>query len=122
MDLLKQLKDIKPNAHIIDYQFYIFVICCIIAVMLVLYLIYKFFKKKKPNPYLLKLQNLDFGDSKKTAYEFCEYARYFLNDENRKIYEELAKELEKYKYKPKVEKLDEQTKQKIKQFIEDIAQ
>jgi amino acid permease len=122
MDLLKQLKDIKPNAHIADYQFYLFIAVCILAVLIILYIIFRLLKRKKTNPYLLKLQNLDFGDSKKTAYEFCEYARYFLNDENRKAYEELAKELEKYKYKPKVAKLDEKTREKIKQFIKDIGQ
>jgi len=87
---------------------------------LIIYLIFKFFKNKRPNPYLIKLKNLDFSDSKKTAYGFTEYAKYFLNDENRKFYEEIVKELEKYKYKPKVDNLESETINKIKKFIGDL--
>jgi type IV secretory pathway component VirB8 len=120
MDLLKQLKDIKPNETIIDYQFYIFVALCVIAVLAVLFFIYRLLKRKKTNPYLVKLKNLDYGNSKKTAYEFTEYAKYFLNDENKERYAELVKELEKYKYKLVVDEMDRQTIEKIKKFIEDI--
>ena len=120
MDLLKQLKDIKPNVTIIDYQFYVFIAVTLLIAALAIYLLFKFFKKKQPNPYLIKLKNLDFNNSKQTAYEFSEYARYFLNDENKDFYEEILKELEKYKYKPVVDDLDKKTIQKIKKFIEDI--
>ena len=120
MDLLKQLKDIKPNAEIIDYQFYIFIALCVLAVLIIIFLVYKFLKRKKTNPYLIKLKNLNFDDSKKTAYEFTEYAKYFLNEENKENYYEIVKELEKYKYKPVVDKMDKQTIEKIKKFIEDI--
>jgi len=120
MDLLKQLKDIKPNVQIIDYQFYIFIALCVLAVLIIIFLIYKFLKRKKIDPYLIKLKNLNFDNSKKTAYEFTEYAKHFLNEENKNSYYEIVKELEKYKYKPVVEEMDEQTIKKIKKFIEDI--
>jgi len=120
MDLLKQLKDIKPNVEIIDYKFYAFIAVIIILSVLIIYIFIKLLKKKEPNPYLKKLQNLNFSDSKKTAYEFSEYAKYFLNEENKDFYEEIVKELEKYKYKPVVDNLDEKIIEKIKKFIEDI--
>jgi hypothetical protein len=120
MDLLKQLKDIKPNVQIIDYQFYIFIAVSLIGVLLIFYMLLRFLRKKEPNPYLLKLKNLDFGDSKKTAYRFSEYAKHFVNEENRVFYDEIVKELEKYKYRPVVDDLDKETVRKIKKFIEDI--
>jgi len=119
MDLLHKLKDIKPNIEIVDYSFYIFIIVCLILAALVIVLAFKFLKKEK-NPYLIKLYNLDFNNSKKTAYEFTKYAKYFLNENNKDEYKSLVKELEKYKYKPTVDKLEEETVKKIKKFIEDI--
>jgi len=120
MDLLKELKDIKPNETIIDYQFYVFIGFVVLSIILLVFLIFKLLKKKKPNPYLEKLKNLDFSNSKKTAYEFCEYAKHFVNEENREFYEQIVKELEKYKYKPKVDDLNEEIIEKIKKFTEDI--
>ena len=120
MELLKELKDIKPNVNIVDYQFYIFIGFVVLVIILLIYLIFKFLKKKKQNPYLIKLKNLNFNDSKKTAYEFSEYAKYFINEENKSFYEELVSELEKYKYKPIVDDLNEEIVSKIKKFIEGI--
>jgi amino acid permease len=119
MDLLHQLKDIKPNVEIVDYYFYVFIVACLILVALLIFFAFKFLKKEK-NPYLVKLQHLDFNDSKKVAYEFTKYAKYFLNENNKDEYKSLVKELEKYKYKPIVNKLEEKTIKKIKKFIEDI--
>jgi len=120
MDLLKQLKDIKPNETIIDYQFYVFIGFVVLLIILLVFLIFKFLKKKKPNPYLEKLKKIDFNNSKKTAYEFTEYAKYFINEENKAFYEQIVKELEKYKYKPVVDDLDDEIIKKIKKYIEDI--
>jgi RecA-family ATPase len=120
MDLLKQLKDIKPNEHITDYSFYIFVFAVIAAFLLAGFIVFRMLKRKKQNPYLAKLKKLDFTDSKKTAYEFCEYARFFINDENRDFYREIEKELEQYKYRPHVEALDKKTVEKIKKFTEGL--
>jgi len=120
MDLASQLRDIKPNVQITDYWFYIAVTAGIILFLVVMYLIYRFMKKKKPNPYLLKLKNLDFSDSKKTAYEFSEYAKFFVNDTNESFYNEIVKELEKYKYRPVVDPLSKETKEKIKKFISEL--
>jgi len=120
MELLKQLRDIKPNATIIDYQFYFFIVLILLGIALAVLLILKLLKKKKNNPYLIKLKNLNFNNSKKTAYEFSEYAKFFINEENKEFYEEIVKELEKYKYKPVVDDLDKEIIKKMQKFIEDI--
>ncbi len=120
MELLKQLRDIKPNEQIIDYQFYIFIALIVLFVIGIVFLIVRFLKKKKQNPYLIKLKNLDFNDSKKTAYEFCKYAKVFITEENEQLYNELYKDLEKYKYKKVVDNLSEEVIIKIKNFIEGI--
>ena len=45
MDLLHQLKDIKPNVEIVDYYFYAFIVACLILVALLIFLAFKFLKK-----------------------------------------------------------------------------
>ncbi|WP_456479618.1 hypothetical protein [Nautilia sp.] len=120
MDLLKQLKDIKPNAEITDYGFYAAVGISVVAAVLLFLLIYFLLKNRKQNPYLTKLKNLEFNNPKKTAYEFKEYAKHFVNETNEKLYEEICKELENHKYKPEVEDLSEELILKIKKFTEEI--
>jgi ATP-dependent Zn protease len=120
MDLLKQLKDIKPNANIVDYKFYAFLIVSLLTAALILFLLFKFFKKKQNNPYLQKLKNLNFKDSKKTAYEFTRYAKYFVNEENEAEYEKIVKSLNRYKYKPNVDDLENELINEIKRFVEGL--
>jgi len=123
MNELAKLKDIKPNVEITDYLFFASLIALSIFVLILIYLIYRLFTKNKNESkqfYLNKLKNLNYEDSKKTAYEFSEYARFFLNEENRQEYETIYSMLEKYKYKPEVENLSEEVKEKIKKFIEEI--
>jgi len=119
MDLLHQLKDIKPNVEIVDYSFYVFMIFTTIILIALIIFAFKFFKKKE-NPSLLALKNLDFSNSKKTAYEFTRLAKEFINEENKQLYEELEKELEKYKYKKNVDNLSPELIEKIKEFIKGI--
>ena len=47
MDLLHQLKDIKPNVEIVDYYFYAFIVACLILVALLIFFVFKFLKKEK---------------------------------------------------------------------------
>jgi len=119
MDLLHQLKDIKPNVEIVDYSFYVFIIFTTIILIALIIFAFKFFRKKE-NPNLLALKNLDFSNSKKTAYEFTRLAKEFINEKNKQLYEELTKELEKYKYKKYVDDLSPELIEKIKEFIKGI--
>lgn len=114
------IKDIKPNVEIIDYYF---IAAIIIAVLIIISLLIFLVKKFKNNPkrkILEKLKNLDFSNSKKTAYEFTALARHFLNEENKKEYEEIVKSLEKYKYKKEVPPFSKEDKEKIENFIKEI--
>jgi hypothetical protein len=115
------IRDIKPNVEIIDYQFIVFIV--IILILLIIFSLFLIKKLKKSNPkkkLLEKLKNLDFSNSKKTAYEFTALARNFVNEENRAKYEEIAKSLERYKYKKEVPPLSETDIEKIKNFIKEI--
>jgi amino acid permease len=116
------IKDIKPNVEIIDYEFIAFVaISLIFFIILSIFLIKKFKKKNPKKEILKKLKNLDFENSKKTAYEFTDLARNFINDENKNEYEKIVNMLEKYKYKKQVPHLDKKTKEKIISFIKEIS-
>jgi len=116
------LKDIKPNTVIIDYEWYIFLSVIGILLILLILIGYKFFIKRKDNKKLMleKLKNLPLEDSKKTAYTFCKIARNFLNENNKKLFLEIEKELEIYKYRPQVPPLDKKTIEKISEFIKGI--
>jgi len=120
MNLETALKDIKPNVQIIDYSFYIFLVIAIVLIIFLIYIIYKKFFNKKENKFLTKLKNLDFNNSKKTAYEFTHFAKQFINEKNKKLYEEIVKELNNYKYKRVVDNLDPELIKKIKEFIKGI--
>jgi uncharacterized membrane protein YhiD involved in acid resistance len=115
------IRDIKPNVEIIDYQFIAFIgIILILLIILGIFLI-KRLKKSNPKKKLLeKLKNLDFKDSKKTAYEFTALARNFINEENKAKYEKIVKSLEKYKYKKIVPPLSKEDIQNLKNFIKEI--
>jgi hypothetical protein len=118
------LKPIKPNVPITDWQWFVFLFAISVLIIILSILIYKKFFAKKPKSVreirLEKLQNLDFNDSKKTAYEFTRLAKYFLTEENEKLYERIVKKLEKYKYKRQVPAIDEDTKKEILEFVKGI--
>jgi hypothetical protein len=116
------IRDIKPNVEIIDYKFTAFCIVVLIVLIFLSIFLIKKFKKKNPKKEILeKLKNLDFNNSKKTAYQFSELARHFVNGENKKEFEEILKSLEKYKYKKEVPPLSKTDKEKIKNFIKEIC-
>ncbi|GAX87050.1 conserved hypothetical protein [Lebetimonas natsushimae] len=115
------IRDIKPNVEIIDFYFIALVAITIILVIAAIIFAIKKLQKKHPKKKLLeKLKNLDFNNSKKTAYEFTELARNFVNEENRVKYEEIVKSLKRYKYKKEVPPLSEEDREKIKNFIKEI--
>ncbi|WP_457564979.1 hypothetical protein [Caminibacter sp.] len=111
------LRDIKPNVEIIDYGWWFFVVFLVILSIVLLFLIYKWLKNRKKNPALIMLKNLDFSNSKKTAYIFSKYAKEFVNETNKELFEEIEKKLVKFKYKPDVPEMDEKLIEKIKAFI-----
>ncbi len=117
------IRDIKPNAEIIDIWWYIFLSVSVLIIITALMLIALYLKNKKKNykkTLLKQLKNLPFNDSKTTAYMFTSLAKAFVTENNIKEYEEIVKMLETYKYKKEVPPLDEKTKEKIIDFIKRI--
>ena len=126
-ELLSKLNDIKelekiPNNSIFIFSFLIF-LAILILTTLIFFLI-KFFKNRKKSPrkiYFEILKNIDFSDSKKSAYVITKYSRLITtNEREKKLANELIEELEKYKYKKNVEKIDETIKAKFLVFMDSL--
>ncbi|BAF72946.1 hypothetical protein [Sulfurovum sp. NBC37-1] len=125
-NLTAQLKDIKPLLEIPDNSFYIywgligFGVLLLLAVLF--FVIKKLWENRKINlakGYLAKLKEIDWKDSKKSAYEATHYARLLATDERRKeLFSQLEPMLEKYKYKKKVDEVDSDTKNKFNLFVQ----
>jgi len=114
------IRDIKPNVEIVDINFYLFLFFFTFVVAVLVILIYKFLTQKKPSikqKAYEEIKNFDYTDSKKVAYSFKELAKPLINEENEKLYEEINKDLEQYKYKPNVPAISDETIKKIEQFL-----
>ncbi len=121
------LHDIKPLIEIEEYSLYYFVVIVAVISVIVLalaYLLYKYFKEKKRynkrKEHLELLGDLDFNDTKQTAYALTFYGATFQNDTPRhlKHFELMVEKLEKYKYKKSVDAFDEDTLQQINIYKE----
>ena len=67
-----------------------------------IYFIIKFINKpkSKKKEYIQILQNINFQDSKKSAYTITKYIRYFITtDKNEELVDEIISLFEPYKYK-----------------------
>ncbi|MBD3840631.1 MAG: hypothetical protein IE909_01885 [Campylobacterales bacterium] len=103
------IHDIKPFVQIPDYSMYLFyLIICVGSLVLGLGLLYlyKYFKHKnnsKEQEYKALLQNLDYNDSKTSAYTISKYGRLLAKSERSiRLIEQLHKELEPFKYKKNI--------------------
>lgn len=112
------LHDIKPIMEVQEYSLFYFlglVGLGIIVLFFIIYLLYKWYKKSKAfslrKEHKQQVQNLDFSDTKNTAYAITNYGVTFKNDspEHEKTYDELSLLLQEYKYKKSVEKFDDAT-------------
>ncbi|MFY9087894.1 hypothetical protein [Arcobacter aquimarinus] len=126
-NLLSKLHDIKELEKIPDYSIFILILLVFLGILfclLVLFFLIKFIKNKKNTPrkkYLKILKEIDFDDSKKSAYTLSKYARLLaINDREKKLANELIEELEKFKYKKNVGKIDNHIKAKYSIFMESL--
>lgn len=126
-DILSKLNDIKELEKIPDNSIFIFSFLIFLAILILTTLIFfliKFFKNRKKSPrkiYFEILKNIDFSDSKKSAYVITKYSRLITtNEREKKLANELIEELEKYKYKKNVEKIDETIKAKFLVFMDSL--
>jgi len=124
---LSQLKDIKPIVVVPDNSLYILIAIVIGLVIVILFFAFKYFtrikKTKQPTIKeiaLKKLKNLDYKNTKEVVYSFSVDGALFINEKNKKEFELLEKELEIFKYKKDVEKLPNNLKKKIKDYIKGV--
>jgi len=106
-----KINDIKPIVIIPDFSIYLYYSLYALSFLflcLVLYLLYRFFQPKvitKEHKWYEKLQNLDFKNTKKSAYDISKYGRLLAKDERQiRLIEELSEELSSYKYQKKISK------------------
>ena len=116
-----ELRDIKPLLEIPDSSYYLFlaliVVGIVVLLMLLLFLFKKFWTNRKVNMkkvYLEALKNLDWSETKKSAYLATELGRKLATEERtEEIYNQLLPLLEAYKYKKEVPMIDDET---LKQY------
>ena len=125
-NITQQLKDIKPLLEIPDNSYYIYWGLITFVALLLLGVLFfvakKFWDNRKANlakGYLLKLKQIDWKDSKKSAYEATHYARLLATDERRiKLFGQLEPLLEQYKYKKEVELVDTDTRNRFNLYVQ----
>ncbi len=114
---MEELRDIRGLEEISDLSFYLFIGASLFVLLIIgilIYLFYKHFKSKKElnirKEVLERLENVNFDNPKKAAYEITKYGRFLIEDEqSEKIFLELEKKLEKYKFTKEVDPIDKDT-------------
>lgn len=120
-----KLHDIKDIVEIPDTSIFIFSLICFISLLLLLgiiLLIIKFIKSKKVNErkvHFDTLKQIDFSNSKETAYIITKSIRFLAQNEREKnLGFEIIDELEDYKYKKDVKDIDNSLKIKLDRFLD----
>lgn len=112
------LHDIKPLMEVADSSLtYLLIISGIIAVVAfgALFLLYRFIRERRSvnlrKVHYKVLQQVSFSDPKKAAYQITEYGRLFADDSERlrEAYNNLVSRLERYKYRPIVDAIDDES-------------
>ncbi len=126
-DILSKLNDIKELEKIPDNSLFIFsalILLGFIFLLILIFFITKLIKNRKKNPrkiYFKILKNVNFSDSKKSAYTITKYSRLIVsNEREKKLAIELIESLEKYKYKKEVENIDNEVKAKFSIFMDSL--
>lgn len=125
-NLTQQLKDIKPLLEIPDSTYYYYWGLIIFGILLLLGVLFfvakKVWENRKINlakGYLQALKQIDWKDSKKSAYEATHYARLLATDTRRKeLFSQLEPLLEKYKYRKVVDQIDEKTQNTFNLYVQ----
>jgi flagellar biogenesis protein FliO len=126
-DILAKLHDIKELEKIPDNSVFIFsflIFLALILIITIIFFIVKFFKNRKKSDrkkYYEILQNINFGNSKESAYVITKYTRLLArNEREKKLSEEIIEELEKFKYKKNVKQIDDTIKAKFSTFMDSV--
>jgi len=91
--------------------------------ILIFFLLFKLVKwlwnnrKTKKTEILNILQNLDWNNSKDTAYKITKFGNQISNERSQKLLDDLIIELEKYKYRKHSDDISEDVKAKFQIFL-----
>ena len=112
------LHDIKPIIEIQEYSLYYLIALVVLGLFLlfgIAYLLYKWMKKRNSfnirKEHIKLINELDFSDTKNSAYLITSYGYTFKDDSPRhsEMYKNLVERLDEYKYKKDVESFDSET-------------
>jgi hypothetical protein len=125
-NITDQLRDIKPLLEIPDSSYYLYwgliLFASLLLVGILFFVAKKFWDNRKINlakGYLEAIQNINWADTKKSAYEATHYARLLATDERKKeLFSQLEPMLEQYKYKKEVGELDQDTQNKFNLYVQ----
>jgi type II secretory pathway component PulF len=120
--MLEQLKDIKSIETIqVDFLPYFFFITVVIILFVVILFLLTKKKKKTTKKQLakqhLKVMDIKTLDDKQIAYQFTEYGYICLEEHYQDEFIKIVNQLEAYKYKKEVAKIDKDLKDQIKDYI-----
>lgn len=126
-DIASKINDIKTITTIPDNSIFIFSFLSflvLLSLILIIVFIIRFIKNKKKDirkEYYKILENIDFTNSKETAYKITKYSRLLaLTDREKKLSHELIEELEEFKYKKNVNDISIEIKAKFSTFMDVI--
>lgn len=122
------VNDIYPLVEVNDYSIYYFAAILLIALAVstgMVFWLFKRLRRRRADPRKSaydKLSSIDFSDPKRAAYAISEIGRFFAFDNERteRAYQNLFERLEKYKYAPRVEPIDEETVGYYRLYLEII--
>lgn len=125
-NLSAQLKDIKPLLEIPDSSYYIYwgliVGASLLALGILFFVLKKLWDNRKINlekGYLAALKQIDWIDTKKSAYAATHYGRLLATDARRKeLFSQLEPMLEQYKYKKEVDQIDSDTQNQFNLYVQ----
>ncbi len=120
------LHDIKPLMEVPDNSFVLLGGIIIIAALLLsggFYLLYRFVRSRQTlnrrKVHFDALEKIDFTDPKKAAYAITDHGRIFADDSERlrEAYDNLVVRLNRYKYRKRVEAVDEESRSYYKIYL-----
>jgi len=121
---LPPIKDIKPLVEIPDMSLWLYWTVIFVGVLILgtalFFLVRKMLHLREENrarQYLEALHRVEWNDPKKAAYTITRYGRLLATDERRKeLFAQLLPLLERYKYRKKVDKIDEETRRRFELY------
>lgn len=125
-NITEHLRDIKPLLEIPDNSYTIYwgiiIFASLLTMAVVFFVLKKLWDNRKVNlakGYLVAIKNIDWKDTKKSAYEATNYARLLATDvRTKEIFSQLEPMLEQYKYKKVVDALDTDTQNKFNLYVQ----